>query len=84
MEHIRNECKVKKEAVEMKSQNAKLLEKLQYLQECLEKKNYENERRLKEQVAKAESNLLEKVQNLEQELTEKDEKIKNIEEQVCF
>ena len=49
----------------MKSQNAKLLEKLQYLQECLEKKNYENERRLKEQVAKAESNLLEKVQSLE-------------------
>ena len=64
----------------MKSQNAKLLEKL----ECLEKKNYENECRLKEQVAKAESNLLEKVQSLEQELTEKDEKIKNMEEQVCF
>ena len=86
MEHIRNECKVKKEAVQMKSQNAKLLEELQ----CLEKKNYErdeNERRLKEQVAKAElqeSNLLEKVQRLKQRLAEKDEKIKTIEEQVSL
>ena len=77
MEHIRNECKVKKEAAEMKSQNAKLVEKLA----CLEKKN---ECRLKEQVAKAESNLLEKVQSLKQKLIEKDEKIKNMEEQVCF
>ena len=70
----------------MKSQNAKLLEELQ----CLEKKNYErdeNERRLKEQVAKAElqeSNLLEKVQRLKQRLAEKDEKIKTIEEQVSL
>ena len=90
MEHISNECEMKKEAAEMKSQNAKLLEKLQYLQECLEKKtdeSDENECRLKEQVAKAElekSNLSEKVQSLEQELAERDEKIKKLEEQVSL
>ena len=41
MEHIRNECSVKKEAkqvVEMRSQNAKLQEKVQWLeQEVAEK-----------------------------------------------
>ena len=90
MEHISNECEVKKEAAEMKSQNAKLLEKLQYLKECLEKKtdeSDENECRLKEQVAKAElekSNLSEKLQSLEQELAERDEKIKKLEEQVSL
>ena len=96
MEHIRKDCKVKKEAkhvAEVRSQNAKLREKLQYLQECLEKKADENECRLKEQVAKAEleeSNLSEelhlsqKVQSLKQELAERDEKIKKLKEQVSL
>ena len=96
MEHIRKDCKVKKEAkhvAEVRSQNAKLREKLQYLQECLEKKADANECRPKEQVAKAEleeSNLSEelhlsqKVQSLKQELAERDEKIKKLKEQVSL
>ena len=42
MEHIRNDCKVKKEAkqvAEMRSQNAKLREKLQNLTKELAKKD---------------------------------------------
>ena len=79
MEHIRNECKVKKVAAEMKSQNAKLLEKLQYLQ----KKSRENECK-QEQAELQISSLLKKVQQLEQEVAEKDERIKEFEKQVCF
>ena len=79
MEHIRNECKVKKEAAEMKSQNAKHLEKLQYLQ----KESRENKCK-QEQAELQISSLLKKVQQLEQEVAEKDERIKEFEKQVCF
>ena len=79
MEHIKNDCKVKKEAAEMKSQHTKLLEKVHYLQEEFEKKNdenHENERKLKEQARQ--------VEQFEQEVAEKDKRIKELEKQVSL
>ena len=63
----------------MKSQHTKLLEKLHYLQEQFEKKNdenCENERKLKEQARQ--------VEQFEQEVAKRDEKIRELEEQVSL
>ena len=59
MEHIRKDCKVKKEAkqvAEMRSQNAKLREKLQNLTKELAKKN-ETIKELEKKVSNRNTNI---------------------------